>query len=139
MPLRYRAALVTGASSGIGRAIAIALRGAGMNVFALGRDAEALAALEAQCGATPVVGDVRDRGATAALLSAHEIDVLVNNAGVLGSRGPFQDADPDALGQLLTSLTLGFVAQRAMAGGAEVKAHVAGIETIMKMVPASVT
>ena len=49
------------------------------------------------------------------------------------------DVDPDALGQLLTSLTLGFVAQRAMAGGADVKAHVAGIETIMKMVPASVT
>ena len=61
MPQPYRAALVTGASSGIGRAIAIALRGAGMNVFALGRDAEALAALEAQCGATRVVGDVRDR------------------------------------------------------------------------------
>ena len=101
MPLPYRAALVTGASSGIGRAIAIALRGAGMNVFALGRDAEALAALEAQCGATPVVGDVRDRGATAALLSAHEIDVLVNNAGVLGSRGPFQDADPDALEEMI--------------------------------------
>ena len=60
MPPPYRAALVTGASSGIGRAIAIALRGAGMNVFALGRDAEALAALEAQCGAAPVVGDVRD-------------------------------------------------------------------------------
>ena len=53
MSLPYRAALVTGASSGIGRAIAIALRGAGMNVFALGRDAEALAALEARCGATP--------------------------------------------------------------------------------------
>ena len=101
MPPSYRAALVTGASSGIGRAIAIALRGAGMNVFALGRDAEALAALEAQCGATPVVGDVRDRGATAALLSAHEIDVLVNNAGVLGSRGPFQDADPDALEEMI--------------------------------------
>ena len=31
MPPPYRAALVTGASSGIGRAIAVALRGAGMN------------------------------------------------------------------------------------------------------------
>src|SRR6204780_691840 len=30
------------------------------------------------------------------------------------------DADPDALAQLLTSITLGFVAQRAMAGGADV-------------------
>ncbi len=43
------------------------------------------------------------------------------------------DIDPDALAQLLTSITLGFVAQRAMAGGADVKAHVAAIEAIMRM------
>jgi 3-hydroxy acid dehydrogenase/malonic semialdehyde reductase len=100
MPLPYRAALVTGASSGIGRAIAAALRGAGMDVLAVGRDAEALASLAAQFGATPVVGDVRDRAAMAALVSAHEIDVLVANAGVL-ARGPFQNADLDALDEMI--------------------------------------
>jgi 3-hydroxy acid dehydrogenase/malonic semialdehyde reductase len=100
MALPYRIALVTGASSGIGRAIAAALRGAGMDVLALGRDVDALASLAAECGATPVVGDVRDRAAMAALAAAHEIDVLVNNAGVL-ARGPFQDADPDALDEMI--------------------------------------
>jgi 3-hydroxy acid dehydrogenase / malonic semialdehyde reductase len=100
MALPYRAALVTGASSGIGRAIAAALCGAGMDVLALGRDAEALASLATECGATPVVGDVRDRAAIAALMSAHEIDVLVANAGVL-ARGPFQNADPDALDEMI--------------------------------------
>ena len=43
------------------------------------------------------------------------------------------DADPEAVAQLLTSITLGFVAQRAMAGTADVKAHVGAIEAIMKM------
>ena len=43
------------------------------------------------------------------------------------------DADPEAVAQLLTSITLGFVAQRAMAGSADVRAHVGAIEAIMKM------
>ena len=43
------------------------------------------------------------------------------------------DADPEAVAQLLTSITLGFVAQRAMAGSADVKAHVGAIEAIMNM------
>jgi TetR/AcrR family transcriptional regulator, transcriptional repressor of aconitase len=43
------------------------------------------------------------------------------------------DADPEAMAQLLTSITLGFVAQRAMAGSADVKAHIGAIEAIMKM------
>jgi len=100
MPLPYRVALVTGASSGIGRAIAVALRGEGLRVLALGRDAGALASLAAECGATPIMGDVRDAGAMAGLIAAHEIDVLVNNAGVL-ARGPFQDIDGDALDEMV--------------------------------------
>jgi len=42
------------------------------------------------------------RDAMAALIAAHEVDVLVNNAGVL-ARGPFQDADPDALDEMIES------------------------------------
>ena len=97
----YRTALVTGASSGIGRAIAIALAGAGVRVLALGRDAAALASLHAECGAAPIAGDVRDRAAMAAIFAADEIDVLVNNAGVLLARGPFQHSDAEAVAAMV--------------------------------------
>jgi AcrR family transcriptional regulator len=39
-------------------------------------------------------------------------------------------ADPEAVAELLTSMTLGFVAQRALAGAADVKAHVAALEAL---------
>jgi AcrR family transcriptional regulator len=42
------------------------------------------------------------------------------------------DADPDALAELLTSVALGFVAQRAMAGSASPAAHVAALESLSK-------
>jgi AcrR family transcriptional regulator len=39
-------------------------------------------------------------------------------------------ADPEGIAELLTSITLGFVAQRALAGSADVAAHVAALETL---------
>ncbi len=39
-------------------------------------------------------------------------------------------ADPEGVAELLTSITLGFVAQRALAGSADVSAHVAALETL---------
>jgi hypothetical protein len=42
------------------------------------------------------------------------------------------DADPDGLAELLTSIALGFVAQRAMAGSASPAAHVAALESLSK-------
>jgi AcrR family transcriptional regulator len=39
-------------------------------------------------------------------------------------------ADPEGLAELLTSITLGFVAQRALAGSADVEAHVAALEAL---------
>jgi hypothetical protein len=41
-------------------------------------------------------------------------------------------ADPAGVAELLTSITLGFVAQRALAGSADVNAHVAALETLMQ-------
>jgi AcrR family transcriptional regulator len=40
------------------------------------------------------------------------------------------DADPQAVAELLTSITLGFVAQRALAGSTDVAAHVAALEVL---------
>jgi AcrR family transcriptional regulator len=39
-------------------------------------------------------------------------------------------ADPEGVAELLTSVTLGFVAQRALAGSADVNAHVAALEAL---------
>ena len=47
-------------------------------------------------------------------------------AGTLGS-----GADPDAMAELLQSITLGFVAQRALAGDADVQAHVDALEALV--------
>ncbi len=42
------------------------------------------------------------------------------------------EADPEGVAELLTSITLGFVAQRAMAGSADVAAHVAALKSITR-------
>lgn len=86
-------AIVTGATSGIGRAIALALRDAGYHVHALGRDPEALAALGAEAGITARPVDLADRAALTAALAGVEADVLVNNAGMMPPLTPFQHLD----------------------------------------------
>jgi NAD(P)-dependent dehydrogenase (short-subunit alcohol dehydrogenase family) len=78
-----RRALVTGASSGIGRAVAARLAQAGAQVTAIGRNAAALAALHAEAGCTPLVLDVADAPALErALASLPAFDLVVNCAGI---------------------------------------------------------
>lgn len=97
-------ALVTGASSGIGREIARLHAAAGGDLVVVARRAERLAALKAELEAAHGVAvhalavdlarpDIAD--AVAAFLAEHGIviDVLVNNAGV-GGGGPMQAAPP---------------------------------------------
>lgn len=78
----YKTALVTGASGGMGWAIAERLCAKGLTVHALARNAKKLQELAAHCGAIPHVIDVSDTEAVTALVKNLEIDVLVNNAGV---------------------------------------------------------
>lgn len=75
----YRTALVTGASSGLGRAIAERLAAEGIEVHAVARNAAALAELDT-CVRHHV--DITDTAALERLLATLEIDILVNNAGV---------------------------------------------------------
>ena len=85
--------LVTGATSGIGRAIAIALRAAGHEVFALGRQADALKALSDEHGIHAIRADVTNKAQLATALSGLAIDVLVNNAGIMPPLANFCDIE----------------------------------------------
>jgi len=84
------AAVVTGAGSGLGRAIAIELAGRGFVVLATDIDSDAAAetAEAIGVGTTSMVLDVRDAeacraAATAAISRNGSLDLWVNNAGVL--------------------------------------------------------
>lgn len=92
--------LITGCSSGIGRALADAFKTAGFRVWATARKASDLAALNA-AGFNAVELDVNDSAAVQQLAKrlSDEIgglDVLINNAGY-GAMGPLLDGGRDAL------------------------------------------
>ncbi|WP_321804470.1 SDR family oxidoreductase [Burkholderia sp. BCC1988] len=88
----YRTALVTGASSGIGRAVAQRLARENIQVYAVGRDAVALDALATECNVTPIAVDLRDTSPLKALFDRVEIDVVINNAGLLPAISKFADS-----------------------------------------------
>jgi 2-deoxy-D-gluconate 3-dehydrogenase len=86
-----KTALVTGARTGLGRAVAVALAGAGADVVLLGHGGEfspVQEEIEAH-GRTAYVAQVdlsapeHVAAAAAGILADHEIDILVNNAGII--------------------------------------------------------
>ena len=123
--LEGRRALVTGASGGIGGAVARALHGQGAAVALAGRDERALDALaEALGGARchALTADLAEDGAAEALAAAAEaalggIDVLVNNAGVARDGLFVRLKDEDWREVIAVNLTAGFRLARAALRG----------------------
>jgi NAD(P)-dependent dehydrogenase (short-subunit alcohol dehydrogenase family) len=96
-----RIALITGAGSGIGRAVAVAFLNDGYHVVLAGRHQASLEETASMAGASgknalPVVADVADQGSVHALFTrAHEVfgrlDVLFNNAGISAPAVPLEN------------------------------------------------
>jgi NAD(P)-dependent dehydrogenase (short-subunit alcohol dehydrogenase family) len=122
--LDSRTALVTGASRGIGRAIAVELAELGARVVALGRSPDELeetrkSVLAARGQCDVLVADLRERAWYAELdRLAPELDVLVHNAAAFAPRGPFERAELFKLDELLATNVTAVVAltQHVIAG-----------------------
>jgi 3-hydroxy acid dehydrogenase / malonic semialdehyde reductase len=98
--------LITGASSGIGRACAVAFAQAGARLVLCARRHDRLESLRTALEAThgtqtlTIELDVRDRTAVERALATlpapfADVDVLVNNAGLAAGLAPLQEGDPD--------------------------------------------
>ena len=117
--LEGRRALVTGASRGIGRAIAVELARAGAEVvlgYRSGKDeAEAAAA---ECGGRAIQADVSSAEEAARLVEeAGDLDVLVNNAGLTRDGLLARMPDDDWRDVIETNLSSVFWTCRAVARG----------------------
>lgn len=100
-----RSVVITGASSGIGEALALAYAGPGVALSLTGRDAARLDAVAERCRATGAavradVVDVADRAAMAAWFvgvdAAHPVDLVIANAGISAGTGRAGESEEQA-------------------------------------------
>lgn len=111
-PLSGKVAVVTGASSGFGEAIARTLHKAGAHLILVARRIEPLQQLASELTSTqqtviPLAGDVTDhttfdRIVARALDSFGRLDILVNNAGGGVQIAPLEDQTPDAIDKAIS-------------------------------------
>jgi 3-oxoacyl-[acyl-carrier protein] reductase len=122
--LTGRKALVTGATGGLGQAIARTLHAQGATVALSGTRQAALEAFAAELGerASPVVADLADANAVEGLVPAAEaavgpLDILVNNAGITRDNLFMRMRDEEWEQVLAVNLTAAFRLSRAAVKG----------------------
>jgi 3-oxoacyl-[acyl-carrier protein] reductase len=123
--LTGKTALVTGASGGIGGAIARALHGQGASVVLSGTRAEALEAVKAELGARAFIAtcNLGDKESVEALVKTAEaaagapIDILVNNAGITRDNLFMRMKDAEWDDVIAVNLTAAFRLSRAVLRG----------------------
>jgi NAD(P)-dependent dehydrogenase (short-subunit alcohol dehydrogenase family) len=127
--LEGQRALVTGATSGIGRAVALQLASAGAEVLVHGRDATRGAQTVAEittAGGTAsfVAADLENVGEVQGLArNVGDVDILVNNAGI-SAFGPTSEFDLDTFDKMLASnVRAPFVLVAGLAPGMAARGH----------------
>jgi NAD(P)-dependent dehydrogenase (short-subunit alcohol dehydrogenase family) len=119
--MQGKVALVTGAGSGIGRAVAIGLAGAGYRVAIAGRRAQPLEETSAAAGGGLLIipTDVTDEKAVAVMVEGTighygRLDVLFNNAGATAPSTPTEELAADLWRRVIeTNLTGAFLCAQA--------------------------
>ncbi|TPL85067.1 SDR family oxidoreductase [Mesorhizobium sp. B2-3-12] len=114
---RQRIAFVTGAASGIGRAVCLSLQGKGCRIVLVDRQEDRLAVLAGELGADvfPLALDITDGSAVANCLDRlppefRDIDVLVNNAGHdIGGRTRFDIGSADDWSAIIETNLIGLM------------------------------
>lgn len=128
--LRGKVALITGAGSGLGYAMAKCMVAAGANVILVGRRKEVLekAALDIGEGAHPEAFDITHTDGIPAFVSCLEekfgkVDILVNNAGVHCKKPIEQTSFEDFQGVIDTHVMSSFVLAKAVVPGMKERGH----------------
>lgn len=128
----WRGVLITGASSGLGRALAEACAAPGVTLHLCGRDAARLDAAAAACtargaAARPVVLDVTDAAAMAAWIgAAGRLDLVIANAGVSGGTG--DATEPPEQAARIFATNLGGVLNTALPALARMEGQTPGLD-----------
>ncbi|MCW2645111.1 MAG: short-chain dehydrogenase/reductase [Pseudonocardiales bacterium] len=118
MQIQGSTVLLTGATGGIGHAIARALNSQGAHLLLTGRRSKVLAGLASEIRAEVIAADLGDRAAVAELIAASaDVDIVIANAGLPGS-GPLLDFDQDDIDRCLeVNLRAPIALCRALAPG----------------------
>lgn len=111
-------ALVTGGTSGIGRAIAVALAENGYRVTVIGRQRDELDALSESHGIRGIALDLAQGDGIAGAVAGLQPDVLVNNAGIMPPLANFCDLDaPEIARTIAVNVTAVMMITRLVAPG----------------------
>jgi len=112
MKLKDKNIIITGASDGVGKSIALALSKEGANLILFGRDQDKLKKVSLECGNSvsyysfDITEDDSRKKALAEVLSKYKIDILINNAGIWHKAGDLETIEESKIYEVInTNLT----------------------------------